>query len=67
MMPVPSPTIHTIAFVDIVGSPRLYETEGDDVAKQLVTAIEAEIARVVVESGGEVVEVVGDESHVPVR
>jgi adenylate cyclase len=61
MMPVPSPTIHTIAFVDIVGSTRLYETEGDDVAKQLVTAVEAEIARVVVECGGEVVEVVGDE------
>ena len=61
MMSVPSPTIHTIAFVDIVGSTRLYKTEGDDVAKQLVTAVEAEIARVVVESGGEVVEVVGDE------
>ncbi len=60
-MPVPVPELHTIAFVDIVGSTSLYETEGDDIAKQLVTTVEAEIARVVVESGGVVVEVVGDE------
>jgi class 3 adenylate cyclase len=60
-MPVPAPALHTIVFVDIVGSTRLYETVGDDLAKQLVTAVEAEIARVVVEGGGEVVEVVGDE------
>jgi adenylate cyclase len=60
-MPVSVPELHTIAFVDIVGSTRLYETEGDDIAKQLVTAVETEIARVVVENGGEVVEVVGDE------
>jgi adenylate cyclase len=61
MMPAPVAALHTIVFVDIVGSTRLYETEGDDIAKQLVTAVEAEIARVVVEGGGEVVEVVGDE------
>jgi adenylate cyclase len=61
MMSVPAPALHTIAFIDIVGSTRLYETAGDDLAKQLVTAVEAEITRVVVESGGEVVEVVGDE------
>jgi adenylate cyclase len=61
MMSIPVSGIHTIAFVDIVGSTSLYETVGDDLAKQLVTAVEAEIARVVVESGGEVVEVVGDE------
>jgi len=60
-MPDPVTALHTIAFVDIVGSTSLYETQGDDIAKQLVTAVEAEIARVVVEGGGEVVEVIGDE------
>ena len=58
---VASPSMYTIAFVDIAGSTRLYETVGDDLAKQLVTAVEAEIARVVLEHGGEVVEVIGDE------
>jgi adenylate cyclase len=61
MMSSTAAALHTIAFVDIVGSTRLYEAVGDDLAKQLVTAIEAEVARVVVENGGEVVEVVGDE------
>lgn len=53
--------MHTIAFIDIAGSTRLYETAGDDLAKQQVTAAQADITRVVVEGGGQVVEVVGDE------
>jgi len=50
-----------VAFADIAGSTRLYETVGDAAAKALVEALEAEIASVIARSGGLVQEVVGDE------
>jgi adenylate cyclase len=53
--------LHTIVFADITDSTRLYETAGDDVAKQLITELENEISMVVVQSGGYLVEIIGDE------
>jgi len=53
--------MHTIVFADIVDSTRLYETAGDDVAKQRITDLENEIAKVVQHSGGHLVEIIGDE------
>lgn len=52
---------YVVAFADIVGSTRLYESAGDDVAKALVTEIQSEIAEVVSRTGGVVHEIVGDE------
>lgn len=52
---------YAVVFIDIVGSTRLYETAGDEIAKDLVMEIETEIARIVTESGGQVVEIIGDE------
>ncbi len=53
--------LHTILFADIVGSTRLYETEGDAVAKQRIIDVENEIAKVVLQFGGHLVEIIGDE------
>jgi adenylate cyclase len=53
--------LHTIVFADIVDSTQLYETAGDNVAKQLITDLENEIAKVVQQSGGHMVEIIGDE------
>lgn len=58
---MPTTNMHSILFVDIVDSTRLYETAGDDMAKQLITDLENEIARVVMQSGGHLVEIIGDE------
>lgn len=52
---------YVVAFADIVGSTRLYESAGDDLAKALVTGIQSEIAAVVSRAGGVVHEIVGDE------
>ncbi|MEW8395932.1 MAG: adenylate/guanylate cyclase domain-containing protein, partial [Candidatus Thiodiazotropha sp.] len=52
---------YAIVFADIVDSTRMYESLGDRRAKQLITDLEEVIARVVMETGGDVVEVVGDE------
>lgn len=59
-----STTVHksyAIVFADIVDSTRMYESLGDARAKQLITDLENIIAEVVAETGGHVVEVVGDE------
>lgn len=53
--------MYTIVFIDIVGSTQLYEAIGDDRAKEVVIATQNDIARLVTEGGGEVVEIVGDE------
>jgi adenylate cyclase len=60
-MPASKPKQHAIVFADIVGSTQLYDAVGDALAKQLVIDLENEIARVVLEAGGQVVEIVGDE------
>jgi class 3 adenylate cyclase len=52
---------YAIVFADIVDSTRMYENLGDRHAKQLITDLEEIIAKVVAETGGHVVEVVGDE------
>lgn len=52
---------YAIVFADIVGSTQMYESLGDIRAKQLINDIEDIIQGVVAETGGEVVEVVGDE------
>ncbi|PVV05916.1 MAG: hypothetical protein B6D77_17315 [gamma proteobacterium symbiont of Ctena orbiculata] len=52
---------YAIVFADIVGSTRMYENLGDSRAKQLITELEEVLAKVVAETGGNVVEVVGDE------
>lgn len=53
--------LHTIVFADIVDSTKLYETAGDAIAKQLITDLEDEITKVVLQSGGHLVEIIGDE------
>ncbi|MEW8297351.1 MAG: adenylate/guanylate cyclase domain-containing protein [Candidatus Thiodiazotropha sp.] len=57
----PGHQYYAIVFADIVDSTRMYESLGDRRAKQLITDLEEVIARVVLETGGDVVEVVGDE------
>jgi class 3 adenylate cyclase len=52
---------YAIVFADIVDSTRMYESLGDTRAKQLITDLEDIIAKVVAETGGQVVEVIGDE------
>jgi class 3 adenylate cyclase len=52
---------YAIIFADIVDSTHMYETLGDSLAKQLITDLEDIIATVVTETGGHVVEVIGDE------
>jgi class 3 adenylate cyclase len=52
---------YAIVFADIVDSTRMYESLGDSRAKQLITDLETIIAEVVTETGGQVVEVIGDE------
>jgi class 3 adenylate cyclase len=52
---------YAIIFADIVDSTHMYEILGDTRAKQLITDLENTIAQVVSETGGHVVEVVGDE------
>ena len=58
---MPTTNMHTIVFADIVDSTRLYETAGDALAKHLITDLENEIAKVVQQSGGHLVEIIGDE------
>ncbi|MEW8506972.1 MAG: adenylate/guanylate cyclase domain-containing protein [Candidatus Thiodiazotropha sp.] len=57
----PGHQYYAIVFADIVDSTRMYESLGDRRAKQLINDLEEIIARVVTETGGHVVEVVGDE------
>lgn len=52
---------HAILFADIVGSTSLYETLGDEQAKQAIVELENHMANVVVQRNGMVVETVGDE------
>ena len=52
---------YAVIFADIVGSTRLYETAGDELAKDLITALETDICEVVSRMGGFVQEIVGDE------
>jgi class 3 adenylate cyclase len=52
---------YAIVFADIVDSTRMYENLGDTRAKQLITDLEEIIAGVVTETGGHVVEMIGDE------
>jgi class 3 adenylate cyclase len=52
---------YAIIFADIVDSTHMYESLGDSRAKQLITDLEDIIAAVVTETGGRVVEVIGDE------
>jgi class 3 adenylate cyclase len=52
---------YAILFADIVESTRMYESLGDTLAKKLITELEEAIAEVVIESGGQVVEIIGDE------
>ncbi len=52
---------YAVAFADIAGSTRLYESAGDDMARALITALEDEIAGEVRRIGGVVHEIVGDE------
>ncbi|MCU7877506.1 MAG: adenylate/guanylate cyclase domain-containing protein [Candidatus Thiodiazotropha sp. (ex Lucinoma borealis)] len=60
-MPITAHQEHAIVFADIVDSTRMYESLGDNRAKQLITELENEISRVVKLTGGDVVEVIGDE------
>jgi class 3 adenylate cyclase len=60
-MPNSGHQYYAIVFADIVDSTRMYESLGDSRAKQLITDLENIIAEVVTETGGHVVEVVGDE------
>ncbi|MET0049678.1 MAG: adenylate/guanylate cyclase domain-containing protein [Candidatus Thiodiazotropha sp.] len=52
---------HAVMFADIVDSTRMYESLGDTLAKKLITEMESAISQVVAESGGFVVEIIGDE------
>ena len=52
---------YAVAFADVAGSTRLYETAGDAAAKTLIGDLEAEIAGVIARMGGFVQEIVGDE------
>ncbi|MEL7447846.1 MAG: adenylate/guanylate cyclase domain-containing protein [Pseudomonadota bacterium] len=52
---------HAILFADVVGSTSLYETLGDEAAKQAIVALENHMAHLVVVLNGMVVETVGDE------
>jgi class 3 adenylate cyclase len=52
---------YAILFADIVDSTHMYESLGDARAKQLITDLEDIISKAVAETGGHVVEVVGDE------
>ncbi|MES9834160.1 MAG: adenylate/guanylate cyclase domain-containing protein [Candidatus Thiodiazotropha sp. LLP2] len=52
---------YAIVFADIVDSTRMYESLGDTLAKKLITELEEAIAEVVIECGGHVVEIIGDE------
>ncbi|MEJ2610563.1 MAG: adenylate/guanylate cyclase domain-containing protein [Candidatus Thiodiazotropha sp.] len=60
-MPPNHTQAHAILFADIVDSTRMYESLGDTLAKKLITELEGEISKVVVENGGHVVEIIGDE------
>ncbi|MES9993290.1 MAG: adenylate/guanylate cyclase domain-containing protein [Candidatus Thiodiazotropha sp.] len=57
----PGEKYYAIVFADIVGSTQMYESLGDRQAKKLINTLEDIIAQVVIETGGDVVEVVGDE------
>jgi class 3 adenylate cyclase len=50
-----------ILFADVAGSTKLYETLGDQTAKEIVTHLQKEIVDQGVKAGGKVQEVVGDE------
>ncbi|MEJ2693922.1 MAG: adenylate/guanylate cyclase domain-containing protein [Candidatus Thiodiazotropha sp.] len=52
---------YAIVFADIVDSTRMYESLGDSRAKQLITEVEGIMETIVNETGGYVVEVIGDE------
>ncbi|MET0067461.1 MAG: adenylate/guanylate cyclase domain-containing protein [Candidatus Thiodiazotropha sp.] len=52
---------HAVMFADIVDSTRMYESLGDTLAKKLITEMETAMSQVVEESGGHVVEIIGDE------
>jgi class 3 adenylate cyclase len=54
-------TLYAIVFADIVDSTRMYESLGDSLAKKLITELEEAISEVVQTSGGDVVEIIGDE------
>lgn len=51
----------TILFADVSGSTRLFESHGDEAARQLVAAILLALAEVAAHHGGRVVKTIGDE------
>lgn len=53
--------LYAIAFADVAGSTKLYESVGDDEAKSLITSLQARIADNVTRMNGLVQEIVGDE------
>ncbi len=52
---------HAVMFADIVDSTHMYESLGDTLAKRLITEMETAMSQVVEDSGGFVVEIIGDE------
>ncbi len=50
-----------VLFADVVGSTRLYDTLGDEVAKQMIDECLATLQGVVLQYGGRVVKTIGDE------
>jgi adenylate cyclase len=51
----------TVMFADIVGSTRLYEILGDQIAEELVTKTLKQLSAIVVKNDGEAIKTVGDE------
>ena len=53
--------VRAVLFADVVGSTRLYETFGDDQAKQMIDECLVALTAVVLQYGGRVVKTIGDE------
>ena len=51
----------TVLFADIVGSTRLYETLGDQVAEELVSETLKQLSEIIVENKGVIIKTIGDE------
>ena len=54
-------TALTVLFADVVGSTRLYESFGDDQAKQMIDDCLAALGGVVQQYGGRIIKTIGDE------
>ena len=56
-----SASVMTVLFADVVGSTKLYDTLGDEVAKQMIDECLAVLRGVVQQYGGRVIKTIGDE------